>query len=195
MRRSRLRAALLVVVAAALAGIGVATWKSARARRGPSLKTFATDFLPEVAQHIRHFRRVKLKDGKTVWEVKAEDAQYFESDSQIVVRKPEVTFFQEDGNRRALLVGEEGRLTLEDKDLATVQLRGKVVLEIDDLEMRTDEATYDHGEDRISAPGVVTIHGRTLDVTGVGLEVDVTPRRVRLLNDVHTLLRSDATTS
>jgi len=59
-------------------------------------------------------------------------------------------------------------------------------------EWRADEARYDHAADRIVAPGLVAIHGKTLDVRGQGLEVDVTPRRVRLLGDVHTVLRSDA---
>jgi len=186
--------ALLAVVAAALGGIGLATWQNVRARQPRTVADLGADFLPDVAQHIRSFRRVKLKDGKAVWEVKAEDAQYFD-DGQIVVRKPQVTFYLDEGRRRAELVGAEGRLTLDGKELAAVTLEGEVVLTIDDLEFRTDVAHYDHGADRIAAPGIVTIHGKTLDVRGHGLEVDVTPRRVRLLGDVHTVLRSDAATS
>jgi LPS export ABC transporter protein LptC len=98
----------------------------------------------------------------------------------------------EDGKRRANLVGVEGHLTLDGKELSTVTLEGDVVLLIDDLEMRTDKARYDHAADRIAAPGPVTIHGKTLDVKGTGLEVDVTPKRMRLLGDVHTVLRHDA---
>ncbi|MGH7895193.1 MAG: LPS export ABC transporter periplasmic protein LptC [Candidatus Binatia bacterium] len=189
MRRSRLRAALLTVVAAALAGIGLAVWRNVAGRRPRTVADLGADFLPEVAQHIQNFRRVKLKNGKAVWEVKAEDAQYFEAEQQIVVRKPEVTFFLENGKGRAKLIGSEGRLTLEGKDLSAVTLRGAVVLLIDDLELRADEASYDHARDRISAPGVVTIRGKTLDVRGEGLEVDVEPRLMRLLGDVHTVLR------
>lgn len=187
--------ALLAVVVAALAGIGLATWQNIRARQPRSRAELGIDFLPDVAQHIQNFRRVKLKDGKAVWEVKAEDARYFEGDQQIVVTKPQVTFYLEDSGRRAELVGAEGRLTLEGKELAAVTLRGDVVLVLDDLEFRTDEARYDHAADRIAAPGVVTIRGKTLDVRGAGLEVDVTPKRVRLLHDVHTVLRNDAATS
>jgi LPS export ABC transporter protein LptC len=195
MRKSRLRVALLAVVAAALAGIGIATWQNVRARQPRTVADLGKDFLPDVGQHIQNFRRVKIKDGKMVWEVKADDAQYFEDEQQVVVQKPEVTFYMEEDGRRARLVGTEGRLTLDGKELAAVALRGDVVLLIDDLEFRTDEAHYDHAADRIAAPGVVTIHGKTLDVRGLGLEVDVTPKRVRLLDDVHTVLRSDAATS
>jgi LPS export ABC transporter protein LptC len=124
--------------------------------------------------------------------VQAEDAQYYEGDRQIVVRKPKVVFYLQDSGRRAELVGDEGRLTLDGKELAAVTLDGDVVLVLDDLEFRADEAHYDHAADRINAPGLVTIKGKTLDVRGEGLEVDVTPRRVRLLDHVHTVLRNDA---
>ena len=194
MQRSRLRVALLAVVVAALAGIGFATWQNVRARQPRTVADLGADFVPDVAQHIQNFRRVKVKNGKAVWEVKADDAQYYEGDKQIVVTNPQVTFFLEEKDRHAQLNGTEGRLTLDDsgRELAQVTLEGDVVLILDDLEVRTQTAHYDHAADRIAAPGVVTIHGKTLDVQGKGLEVDVTPRRVRLLKDVHTVLRNDA---
>jgi LPS export ABC transporter protein LptC len=184
--------ALLAVVAAALTGIGVATWQNMRARQPRTVADLGADFLPDVAQHIQNFRRVKVKDGKAVWEVEADDAQYTDGNQQVIVRKPRVTFHLEGENRRAELVGAEGRLTLDGKELAAVTIQGEVVLLLDELEFRTDQAMYDHAADRIAAPGIVTIHGKTLDVRGHGLEVDVTPKRVRLLRDVHTVLRSDA---
>ena len=187
--------ALLAVVAAALGGIALATWQNVRAKQPRTIADLGADFLPDVSQHIQNFRRVKLKNGKAVWEVKAEDAQYFEGDRQIVVRNPQVTFYLEGEGRHAELVGAEGRLTLDGKELEAVTLEGNVVLVIDDLEFRTEEAHYDHANDRIAASGIVTIRGKTLDVRGLGLEVDVTPRRVRLLRDVHTVLKSNAATS
>jgi LPS export ABC transporter protein LptC len=186
--------ALLAVVVAALAGIGLATWQNVSARKTRTTADLGADFLPDVAQHIQNFRRVKLKDGKAVWEVQADDAQYFDNDQQVVIHHPKVTFYLE-GNRRAELVGQEGRLTLDGKELAAVTLTGDVVLLIDALEFRAAEAHYDHAKDRIDAPGTVTIRGKTLDVRGQGLEVDVTPRRVRLLDDVHTVLKRDAAKS
>ena len=187
--------ALLAVVAAALGGIALATWQNVRTKQPRTIADLGADFLPDVPQHIQNFRRVKIKDGKAVWEVKADDAQYFDDGRQIVVHKPQVTFYMEEEGRRAEIVGTEGRLTLEGKELTHVTLEGDVVLVIDDLEFRTHVAHYDHAADRIAAPGLVTIHGKTLDVRGMGLEVDVTPRRVRILKEVHTVLRSDAATS
>ena len=184
--------ALLAVVAAALIGIALATWQNVRTHQPRTIADLGADFVPDVSQHIQNFRRIKLKNGKAVWEVQADDAQYVEGDGSVVVQKPHVTFYMEDGKRRAELTGEEGRLTLEGKELAAVTIKGEVVLVLDDLEIRTDVANYDHDADRIKAPGVVTIRGKTLDVRGLGLEVDVTPRVMRLLSEVHTVLRNDA---
>ena len=75
MRRTRLRAGLLVVVAAALGGIGYLATRNVVARRARTLDDLGKDFLPQVAQRIQNFRRVKMENGRTVWEVTAKDAQ------------------------------------------------------------------------------------------------------------------------
>ena len=64
MRRTRLRAGLLVVVAAALAGIGYEVSRTVGAHRARTLADLGSDFLPTVAQHIRSFRRIKVEKGR-----------------------------------------------------------------------------------------------------------------------------------
>jgi LPS export ABC transporter protein LptC len=147
--------------------------------------------LPGVAQHIRDFRRVKTKHGKPVWEIKAAEARYFDEQDAIVVRAPEVIFFFDEGTRRATLSGAEGRLQLAGQELEMVTVEGDVRLTLDDLEFRTREASYERARDLISAPGTVTITGKALDVQAQGMEVLVTPQQVRLLAQVHTVLRLD----
>lgn len=194
MRRRGLRTTLLVVVATALAGIGYQVLTSVRATRTRPSRTIGVD-VPAVAQHIRDFRRVKTKDGKPVWEVKAAEARYFDDQDAIVVRAPEVIFFFDDGKRRASLSGAEGRLQLSGQELERVTVTGDVRLLLDDLEFRADEASYDRERDLIAAPGPVTITGRSMDVHANGMEVLVTPQRVHLLAQVRTVLRLDAADS
>ena len=80
-------------------------------------------------------------------------------------------------------------------DVSMLTLRGDVVVRLDDLELDTEEATYERERDLITAPGVVTVRGRTLDVRGRRMEVDVGPQHVRLLEDVHTVVHGDAAAS
>jgi len=170
--------------------VGAGTWRAIR-----TLADLGSDFLPTVAQHIRSFRRVKVERGRTLWEITARDAQYFDKQDEIVVREPQMTFYLADGQRRARVSGLEGRLVLAGHELRSLTLRGDVTVKLDDLEVQTGEATYDRARDLITSPGPVRLHGRTLDVSGRGMEVDVTPQHVRLLDEVRTVLRSNAASS
>ena len=194
MRRSRLRAGLLVVVAIALAGMGYRVWRNVVERTPRSLAELGVELLPEVAQHIQNFHRVKVKNGRMVWEIKADDAQYYEKDNSVVVRSPVVSVYTNTGALQAWLTSKDGTLALEgeDKEVTSVTLTGSVVVWLNDMEMQTDAATYERERDLITAPGPVTIKGRDLDVHARGMEVDVTPQRIRLLDAVHTVLRSNA---
>jgi LPS export ABC transporter protein LptC len=193
MRRSRLRAVLMVVVAGAVVGVGYQVWRNVAARAPRSLQDLGVAMLPNVVQHIRHFHRVKVKDGRMEWEIKADDAQYFQRDDTIVVQAPQFGIYTDAGVLRAWLSSDEGRLLLADQEeISSVVLTGSVVLWLDDMELRTDRATYDRARDLITAPGAVRISGRDMDVRALGMQVDVTPQRIRLLDDVHTVLRSDA---
>ena len=194
MRRSRLRAGLLVVVAMALTGIGYRVWRNVAERTPRSLGELGVELIPEVAQHMQNFHRIKVKNGHMEWEIKADDAQYYQKQNEIVVRVPEVTIYTEEGVQRAWLTGKEAHLGLLDdgKEVGSMELRGNVILWLDDLELRTDTATYDRDRDLITAPGAVTITGRTMNVNADGMEVDVTPQHIRLLENVHTLLKPNA---
>src|SRR5262249_21741341 len=117
MQRTRLRAALLLVVGAALLGIGYLVSRNVVAHRGNPLAELGADFLPQVAQRIQNFRRVKVEHGRMVWEINAKDAQFFEAENQIVVVEPKVTFFMKEEGRQAHLRGNEGRITLAGHEL------------------------------------------------------------------------------
>ncbi len=195
MRRTRLRAALLLVVGAALGGIGYLVSQSVSARRTDALAELGADFLPQVAQRIQNYRRLKMEKGRAVWEITAKDAQYFEATNEIVVREPRMTFFLQDGHRECHVSGNEGRLLLESREPKVITLHGDVRVQLDDLQLETEEATYDRGRDVITSSALVTIRGQSLEVHGRGMQIDVGPQHVRLLEDVHTTVRSNAAAS
>ena len=195
MRRTRLRAALLLVVAAALGGIGYLVSRNVAARRIDPLRELGQDFLPQVAQRIQNFRRVKVKNGRAVWQITAKDAQYFEKGQQIVVHEPRMTLYLEDGKREAHIAGNEGRLQLDGRELESLTLRGGVAVQLDDLRLETEEATYDRARDLLTSPGAVIMRGRTIEVHARGMEVQVGPQHVRLLDAVRTVVRSGAAAS
>jgi len=192
MRKRRLRRVLLAGVLTALGGIAYLVSSTMSARLDPV--RLGAELLPQVAQRIQNFRRVKVKDGRTVWEITADDAQYFEDDNQIIVHEPRLTFFLKD-DRPCRVTGSEGKLSLDGRDIESVTLGGGVSVELDELVLETDEATYDRERDLITSPGAVTVRSRSLEVRGKGMEISVGPQQLRLLGDVHTTVRSDAAKS
>jgi len=192
MRKRRLRRVLLAGVLTALGGIAYLVSSIMSARLDPV--RLGAELLPQVAQRIQNFRRVKVKDGRTVWEITADDAQYFEDDNQIIVHEPRLTFFLKD-DRPCRVTGSEGKLSLDGRDIESVTLGGGVSVELDELVLETDEATYDRERDLITSPGAVTVRSRSLEVRGKGMEISVGPQQLRLLGEVHTTVRSDAATS
>ncbi len=195
MRRTRLRTALLLVVAAALGGIGYLVSRSVSARRVDPLREVGRDLRSQVAQRIKNFRRVKIERGHTVWEITAKDAQYYDETHQVVVQEPRMTFFLDDGARTTRVEGAEGHLVLDGQEVQSLTLRGGVRVDFDDLRVDTDEATYVRTRDVITSPSPVTVRGPTLEVTGRGMEIDVGPQQVRLFGDVRTTLRHEGTRS
>jgi LPS export ABC transporter protein LptC len=193
MQRRRLRTALLMVVAAALGGIGYLVSQSVR--RPDPLLELGADLLPQVAQRIQNFRRVKVEKGRTVWEITALDAQYLAQSDEVVVHEPRMRLYLKDGGRECQVTGSEGRLVLDGRELRGLTLRGNVQVLMDDLQLETEEATYDRERDLITSPALVVIRGRALEVHGRGMEISVGPQQVRLLDDVHTTVRSNAATS
>jgi LPS export ABC transporter protein LptC len=191
MGRRGVRALLLVVVSAAFVGIGWQTWRSMQRSRLRDVAGLVKDLVPNVTQHIRDFRRVKVKNGRVVWEVEAREAQYYEKEERVVVTAPRVVVYFDDGERRAELSGEQGHLDLADRELDAVRLEGSVRLLLDDLELTTDQATYERSREIIVAPGPVVVRGRSLDVEAVGMEVELQPQHLRFLADVHTELKLD----
>jgi len=79
----------------------------------------ALELVPGVSQQIRDFRRVKMQDGRKVWEVAAKEAQYYDAEHAVVVRAVVLQWFLDDG-RVIGLTGDEGRIVLAEHDVTRV---------------------------------------------------------------------------
>lgn len=192
MRRTRMRGALLVVVAVALAGMAFEVGRTVTARRPRTTKDLGPGFVADAAQHILNFRRTKIERGRTVWEITADDARVQAEGGVVIVEAPRVTLFMRDGKQPTRIAADAGRVILDGNDLKQVSLTGAVRVELDELTLHADEATYEQATDRITVPGAVRLEGDTLELTGEGMEVDVEPRRVRVQRAVRTRIANHA---
>jgi len=186
--RTHLRYLVVACILAVLLAGGVVLHRAFLARQESDPKQLALDLLPNVAQRIRDFHRVKVDKGRKVWEVSAGEAQYYEDEELIVVSEPLISLFMEDG-RAVALRGAEGRVFLEGGDLRRVELTGGIRVQFGDYVLETEQAQYDRHDDTIVAPGSVHISGRALNLTGERLEIQVSTHRLLLREHVEMVLQ------
>jgi len=185
--RARLRLAVALVLVAAL---GAGAWLLAReaaARRQAAATREIIDVLPDISQRIQDFHRVKIEDGRKVWEVSAAEAQYREGEGVVAVRQPMVAFFLRDG-REISLRGATGTVFLDGKELRRIELEGAIDVQLGEYALSTERASYEADRDVVVAPGAVRIRGKGLDVQGERMEVEVGAQRLTLARRVQMTL-------
>jgi len=186
--------ARMVVIAAAVllvAGIAWMVAGSLRAQWRREVTQTGLDLLPQVAQRIQDFHRVKTQDGRKVWEVAAREAQYLDEAHQVLVKEPLVHLFLKDG-RDVGLSGHEGRILLDGRELDQVDLRGSIEVEFGGYTAHAEQAVYRHADNLISSSEPVEIFGRALELRGERMEVDVGSQTLRLFRRVTMTLHPDA---
>jgi LPS export ABC transporter protein LptC len=181
--RKHVRLSIIGLVAVLLGGVGFLVGHSLWQQHQRELTQKGLEFLPGVSQHIRDFHRVKVQDGRKVWEVSAQDAQYFQDDNLVVVRDALMELYLRDG-RKIGLKGDEARIVLDRRDVRRVELNGSIEVTASDYVVHTDRATYDHSRNLIFTPGAVEISGRALQLRGDRMEVQVDTERVTLFQHV-----------
>ena len=186
--RRRVRGALGLVVLLAVGAVGVQLGRNLWIQHLRSLRTSALDFLPEVAQRIQNFRRVKMEGDRKVWEVAAREAQYFEEDQEIVVREPEVAFYLKGDQGAVSLKGAQGKILLAGREMQRVDLDGGIELKFRDYIVKTDRATYTQEADSVVTPSVA-ITGEGLTLNGGRMTVEMGTQRLLVEGKVETVLQ------
>lgn len=186
--KRHVRLTVIALVVLLLLAIGGLVARSLWQQHGQDVARVGLEFLPGVSQHIQDFHRVKVLDGRKVWEVSAADAQYKEEEQTIDIRGAAVQLYLKDG-RTLGLKGNDGQILLDGREIARVDLNGEIQVTFADYVMRTERATYDHQQKLIAAPGAVEISGRALQVRGDHMEVHVDSERLTLNHNVSMVIQ------
>lgn len=188
MRRRRARAALIAGVVASLGGLGFVLGRTMVSRQQAASTPPPGEIPAEVSQRISDFRRVKVKDGRKVWELVAREADVKGDRAVVEVEAPSVAFFTEDG-RSVEIKGAKGRIRLDGSNVQKIELAGGIEARVGDYVIRTDEAVYVQAEDSVTSPGKVRVEGSELALEGDGLVIELTRQRLRFLRGVTTTMR------
>jgi len=191
MRKFR-RAVLLLAVFLSLGGIAYKVFETVSSgqreiRKNP-LK--ALNYLPESALHIKDFRRSKVENGRKVWEVSGEEADYYKDQKEAVIKRPRFTYYDRNGVA-AETAGEVARMFLGDNELEKLQIEGGIQVKYQDYILKSAEAIYLPGQQRILLPKRTTVVGGGFEVEGSSMEVELESRIIRLLERVKTKIEPE----
>src|SRR5262249_1779428 len=155
--RARLGVGLALLVL--LGGLGFQLVRSQWQQHIRKLRSATLDFLPEAAQRIQNFRRVKMEGDRKAWEVAAREAQYFDDEQQVAVQAPEVTFYLKGDDGVVSVRGDQGKLYLSGRDMDRAELEGSIEVRFKDYVVKTDRAVYERASDSVVSPLAVSITG------------------------------------
>jgi len=191
--RKRKRLILLGVIFLALGGVvykvAESIWimKTQEIRKNP-LK--ALDYIPESALHMKDFRRAKIEDGRKVWELFGDEANYFKDQKEAVIKKPRFYYYNKNGET-AETTGDTARLFFNEKEMEKMQLNGEIQVTYQGYVLKSEEAIYLAAEQRIFLPTRATVAGDGLEVEGARMEVELEAKKVRLVQNVKTKIEPD----
>ena len=178
-----LRSLLGVMVLGSLGGVAVLLWIAlAPEKTSPPPK-------PEVAADLKLDRvhYLETREGVKEWELEAVSAVYFKDENSIVLEKVRAVFYGK-GQESYVLLGEKGKYNTQTK---VIEVSDGV--KIDSSQgycLRTRSLTYQSERRELRTSDPVEMKGPDLEVTGVGMVVDLNQQRVKILGGVTTVLSS-----
>lgn len=183
-RKKRLAWVILGVAMISLGGIAFQVYRSLALQKESTIDVRAIEgMLPDAVQWIQDFHRIEIQDGRKVWEVEGDEAQYLEESKQVLVRGPRASLYFEDGGV-VTVKGGEGVLHLEERDLREVNLKGNVEIRFRDFVIRAPGAVYRRDTEKIVAEGPIQINGDRLQVEGANMVVFVKDSKMQITKDV-----------
>jgi LPS export ABC transporter protein LptC len=185
-RKSR-RLVVLVAVFLALGGIAYKVIETLTQAQQEIMKNplKALDYLPESALHVKDFRRAKVENGRKIWEIMGEEADYFKDQKQAVIKKPRFFYYEAKGEV-AEGSGAVARMFLGDKDLQKLQLEGGIQVTYQNYILKSEEAVFFPQEQRILLPKRTTLVGGGFELEGSSMEIELESQKVRLVSNVKT---------
>lgn len=134
------------------------------------------------------FRREELKDGKKVWEVKASRGRYSPGGGKASLENSTMWLYKKDGGIVSLK-SDMATLKLDGPEgLSAAEFSGNIVIVDGTTQLECQQAIYDKAKDLIIAPDLVKITGDKMALEGIGMEVKVSSKEIKLLKQTKTSL-------
>jgi LPS export ABC transporter protein LptC len=150
----------------------------------PSITTLA-GLIPGSLLHAHNFHWTQIKGGAQQWVLTARDANYSNDKTSIVLDEPVISMVSSDG-KPVTIQAPKADLKLDRNQVKRAHMSGGTQIHYGDFVLTTDEATFLPDADQVDAPGLVTIVGEGIKVTGIGMTGHTKTRQFELLKQVST---------
>ena len=182
-------------IAKTLAGFGavaliillIATIWIVRHRSATQVLETAAGLVPGTLLRAHHFHWTQMKAGERQWVLTAGEADYSADKTTLKLTDAVVTMVSSDG-KPVVVNAPHADLTLNGNHVTRAYLTGGTVIHFGDYLLTTDSATFMPDDDKVEAPGLVTVVGDGLKVTGVGLSGHPKARVFQLNTQVETVV-------
>ncbi|MGB3549603.1 MAG: LPS export ABC transporter periplasmic protein LptC [Candidatus Binatus sp.] len=182
-------------IARALAGFGaaalvillIATVWIVRHRSAAQVLETAAGLVPGTLLRAHNFHWTQMKAGERQWVLTAGEADYTADKTTLKLTDAVVTMVSSDG-KPVVVNAPHADLTLNGNHVTRAYLSGGTVIHFGDYVLSTDSATFMPDDDKVEAPGLVTVVGDGLKVTGVGLIGHPKTRVFQLSTQVETVV-------
>ena len=182
-------------IAKALAGFGalalvvllVATIWIVRHRSATQVLQTAAGLVPGTLLRAHNFHWTQMKAGERQWVLTAGEADYSADKTMLKLTDAVVTMVSSDG-KPVVVNSPHADLTMNGNHVTKAYLTGGTVIHFGDYVLSTDSATFMPDDDKVEAPGLVTVIGDGLKVTGVGLSGHPKTRVFDLHTQVETVV-------
>jgi LPS export ABC transporter protein LptC len=183
MGMKRFRSFLGMVILTCLAGIGILTWYTVT----PPAEKNSPSQEPASAADLKldRLRYTETREGVKEWELEASSAQYFKEEGTIVFDKVKATFFGKN-QETYFLEGEKGRLNTQTKAIEVFD--GVKLKSSNGYQMSTRSLRYQADKRELSTADPIEMSGPDGTITGIGLIVYLEQQRMKILNQVTTIL-------
>jgi LPS export ABC transporter protein LptC len=180
-------------IAKTLAGVGtlalvvllaVTVWVVRHRSETQVLQTTA-GLVPGTLLRAHNFHWTQMKAGERQWVLTAGEADYSADKTTLKLTDAVVTMVSSDG-KPVVVNSPHADLTMNGNHVTRAYLTGGTVIHFGDYVLSTDSATFMPDDDKVDAPGLVTVIGDGLKVTGVGLSGHPKTRVFELHTQVQT---------
>ncbi len=178
-----LRRLLACLILVAVLMLGGAIWRYLQQQSPLEV----LEALPEqVDLSLQKLHYTHNEEGARSWTLDAEQAEYQRDSGQAVLEKVHLVLYRAGRFGEVTLVAEHGALQQEQQQ---VEVWGQVVVTTaDGRRLETERLRYDGRSKRLDSDDAVRMVSPQLELTGIGLQVDLESSHLVLKKDVRMLL-------